>query len=49
MKKLDLEQMSKVNGGDQCSRIKNRFNRSGSAVRKTKLSLKHKEVCGELL
>jgi hypothetical protein len=30
MKKLDLKQMEKVNGGDFCSRMQNRYNRMWS-------------------
>jgi len=49
MKKLELNQMVNVNGGDQCSRIKRRFERTKSVVRSVKLSMKHKEKCGSLL
>lgn len=52
MKKLNLEQMEKVSGGDQCQRLKDRHARAtkkNKSTRMVKLSIKHEKVCGKLL
>ncbi|WP_461636531.1 hypothetical protein [Labilibaculum euxinus] len=45
MKKLDLKQMEKVNGGNRCDRLENRFWRNFGTARGNDIMEKMLKIC----